>query len=76
MTTKATKKLKLASLPVQFDPGGPVAGNGRPDVQRGGPEPHVPSSPARTPPLEQLRGSVLRYDNPTDPVWPVDLEHD
>lgn len=21
-------------------------------------------------PLEKLRDSVLRYDNPTDPVWP------
>lgn len=76
MSTKATKKLKLASLPVQCDPGGPVDGNGQPDVPRGGPEPDIPASPACMPPLEQLRGSVVRYNNPTDPVWPVDQEHD
>lgn len=75
MSTKATEKLKLAGLPVQYDPSKPGDGNGRSDVHQGGPEADIPPSPACTPPLEQLRGSVLRYDNPTDPVWPVDQEH-
>jgi hypothetical protein len=25
-------------------------------------------------PLDRLRGTVRRYDNPTDPVWPADDE--
>lgn len=29
-----------------------------------------------TTPLGQLRGSVLRYDSPTDPVWPADRKSD
>ncbi|CAJ7592522.1 Uncharacterised protein [Burkholderia pseudomallei] len=75
MSIKATKKLKLADLPVQCIHSGASVGEGRPDMQPRKRESNALASSADKP-LERLRGSVLRYDNPTDPVWPVEGEYD
>lgn len=69
------KKLKLADLLVQCDPNAPYAGEVWAEAQPVGGEFGAPASSADSP-LDKLRGSVLRYDSPTDPVWPFDRKSD
>jgi hypothetical protein len=67
------KRHKLADLLAQCDPAAPHAGEVWADVQPVGREFDAPTSDNATA-LERLRGTVQRYDNPTDPVWSVDDE--
>jgi hypothetical protein len=67
------KKLKLADLLAQCDPAAPYAGEVWADAQPVGSEFGAPARDNTTP-LERSRGTVLRYDDPTDPVWPADDE--
>jgi hypothetical protein len=69
------RKIEQDDVLAQGDPTVPSAGEGCPAVQPLGQESDVLTSPADRP-LEKLRGSVLRYDNPTDPVWPIETESD
>ena len=69
------KKPTLADLPAQCDPTAPCAGEVWAETQPVGREFDAPPVPADSP-LHKLRGSVLRYDNATDPVWPVDPKSD
>lgn len=64
------KKLKLADLLAQYDLSAPYAGEVWAEAPPVGRESGAPVSDAETP-LERLRGTVQRYDNPTDPVWPL-----
>lgn len=57
----------------QYDPTAPYAGEVWAKTQPVGQESGAPQDDAATP-LEQLRGMVQRYDNPTDPVWPINDE--
>ncbi|MFM0342452.1 hypothetical protein [Paraburkholderia fungorum] len=67
------KKLKLADLLAQYDPAAPYTGEVWADAQPLGREFGAPTGDNTTA-LERLRGTVRRYDNPTDPVWPADDE--
>lgn len=69
------RKIEQDDMFAQCDPTVPSVGEGWPAVQPLGRESDAPASPADRP-LEKLRGSVLRYDNPTDPVWPVETKSD
>jgi len=69
------KKPTLADLLAQCDPAAPSAGEVWAETQPVGREFGTPPVPADSP-LDKLRGSVLRYDNPTDAVWPVDPKSD
>ncbi|WP_257813375.1 hypothetical protein [Burkholderia glumae] len=63
------KKPKFADLLAQCDPSAAYAGEVWPEAQPVGRE-----FGAAATSLEQLRGSVRRYDDPTGPVWPSDDE--
>ncbi|MGF6727581.1 hypothetical protein P3T43_006973 [Paraburkholderia sp. GAS41] len=67
------KNLKLANLLAQCDPSAPYAGEVWAEAQPVGREFDAPTGDNPTA-LEWLRGTVRRYDNPTDPVWPADDE--
>jgi hypothetical protein len=66
-------KPTLADLLAQCDPSAPYASEVWADAQPVGREFGVPVGDAETP-LERLRGTLQRYDNPTDPVWLFDDE--
>jgi hypothetical protein len=65
------KKLKLANLLAQCDPSAPYAGEVWAKAQPVGREFAAPVGETATP-LERLRGTARSYDNPSDPVWPLD----
>lgn len=69
------RKIEQDDVFAQCDPTAPSAGEECSAVQPLGQEYDSPASPADRR-LEKLRGSVLRYGNPTDPVWPVETESD
>lgn len=60
-------RTKLETRPTDSDRGAACIGKLRRDTQPAGRE-FVAVNPVAAP-LEVLRGSVMRYDNPTDPVW-------
>ncbi|MGF6776031.1 hypothetical protein [Paraburkholderia sp. GAS334] len=64
------KKPKLADLLTQCDPTAPYPGEVWTETHPVGREFGAPVDDAATP-LEQLRNTVQRYDNPMDPVWPL-----
>ncbi|MGB8421597.1 hypothetical protein [Paraburkholderia sp.] len=67
------KKLKLADLLARYDPSPQYAGEVWAKAQPIGREFGAPGDDAGTP-LGRLRGTVQRYDSPTDPVWPLNDE--
>ena len=67
------KKHKLADLLARCDPSARYAGEVWAKAQPVGREFGAPVSDAETA-LERLPGTVKRYDNPTDSIWPSDDE--